>query len=537
MRIKLLLLTLITSVAGFAQPAANYYTASTLDGKNGRDLELALKEIVYPHTFREYGELWQLYKITDPALVDSIPSSYTGGKMDIVWDMYSWMSQFPKFYSSADGGSDNATVAHSQTGGINREHCVPNSWWGGKSGNESAYSDLHHIIPSDGAANNAKGNYPLGEFKTGMTLVWPKNTRTNSTGETYMYADTHTHQEGVPCLNNASHVWKVSNASEYGGAVDVFEPTDEYKGDFARMYLYVVCAYEGELTWATNYMFTSDAEKHTTILPWAKELLLKWHRQDPVSDKERTRNNLVESVQGNRNPFIDYPELVEYIWGDKSDKTDFALANAVSAYSDSYANAPKATYLTVSTSGYATYYDSQKAYTVPNGLTGFIFDPSDKKIVRTYETGSVVPADEPLVLGGTAGVTAAMYSLTYTTTTNSKSENNALKGSDVDAETEGGDGYHFYMLSLNEAGDINSVGFYFQNENGKAFTNKAHKAYLALIGSDAKSAYLFSEGEADGISEVSSFRFQVSRKYFENGQIVIVKNGKKYNLNGQLLNN
>jgi len=327
MRIKLLLLSLITSVAGFAQPEANYYTASTLDGKNGRELELAVKEIVYPHTYKEYSELWNCFPITDPAPMDSIPSFYTGGKTDLVWDMYAWMSQFPKFYSDND---------HSQNGGINREHSIPNSWWGKEVGNPIAYTDLHHLVPSDGAANSAKANYPLGEYKYGMTLVWPKNTKTNSNGETYMYADTHAHQEGVPCLNNASHVWKVSNASEYGGAVDVFEPTDEYKGDFARMYLYVVCAYEGELTWATNYMFTSDAERHTTILPWAKELLLKWHRQDPVSDKERTRNNLVESVQGNRNPFIDYPELVEYIWGNKSEDTDFTLDSAICSYSDEY---------------------------------------------------------------------------------------------------------------------------------------------------------------------------------------------------------
>ena len=50
--------------------------------------------------------------------------------------------------------------------------------------------------------------------------------------------------------------------------------------------------------------------------PWAIKLLLQWSRQDPVSEKERTRNEKVYAIQGNRNPFIDYPELVEYIWGD-----------------------------------------------------------------------------------------------------------------------------------------------------------------------------------------------------------------------------
>lgn len=47
-------------------------------------------------------------------------------------------------------------------------------------------------------------------------------------------------------------------------------------------------------------------------------MLLQWHCQDPVSPKETTRNEKVYSIQGNRNPFIDYPQLAEYIWGDKT---------------------------------------------------------------------------------------------------------------------------------------------------------------------------------------------------------------------------
>ena len=47
-------------------------------------------------------------------------------------------------------------------------------------------------------------------------------------------------------------------------------------------------------------------------------LLLKWHREDPVSQKEIDRNNGIQKTQGNRNPFIDYPYLAEYIWGEKA---------------------------------------------------------------------------------------------------------------------------------------------------------------------------------------------------------------------------
>ncbi|MDO5446945.1 MAG: endonuclease, partial [Prevotellaceae bacterium] len=320
----------IASALSFAQPRADYYTSSTLDGKRGSELELALKAIVYPHTKIKYDHLWEAYETTDPGpSPDSIPSSYHGGKTDLVYDMYAWMSQFPKFYSDKD---------HSQTGGFNREHAVPNSWWGGESGNAIAYTDLHHLVPGDGAANNAKQNYPLGEYKAGMTLVWPTETKKNENGKEYVKADAHDHSK-MPCHVNASHVWKTTSTTDYDGVTYFFEPADEYKGDFARMYFYVVCAYEG-IDWKVNDMFTT-VSGHTTIKPWALDMLLKWHNADKVSKKERDRNNAVESLQGNRNPFIDYPELVDYIWGSKSSES-FCLSNATSSYSEEYSTRPSA---------------------------------------------------------------------------------------------------------------------------------------------------------------------------------------------------
>ncbi len=92
----------------------------------------------------------------------------------------------------------------------------------------------------------------------------------------------------------------------------VFEPADEYKGDFARTYFYVVTAYQN-LSWKYTYM-VADGD-YPSLQPWAIEMLLKWHRDDPVSEKELKRNEVVYSIQTNRNPFIDYPELAEYIWG------------------------------------------------------------------------------------------------------------------------------------------------------------------------------------------------------------------------------
>jgi len=311
-RLILLYFSVVYCAIVVAQPQPEYYTSNTLDGKNGRELELALRDIVYPHVRLSYGDLWEAYITTDTAPIDSVPSGYT--KTDLVYDMYAWMRYFPKFHSDND---------HSQTGGINREHSVPNSWWGGENGNAEAYTDLHHLVPADGAANNAKSNYPPGEKSEndGLTLSWPTQDKYHN-GHLYVSKD-----------HVCSRVWNVPAGMQdnFGDAAKVWEPDDIYKGDFARMYLYVVCAYEGRINWKTNYMFTSDSNNNTSIEPWALELLLKWHRNDTVSRKELDRNNAVESLQHNRNPFIDFPELVEYIWGDKNTES-FSLADAKCSY-------------------------------------------------------------------------------------------------------------------------------------------------------------------------------------------------------------
>lgn len=247
-RLLLLCFPMLLCAVVMAQPQPDYYTSSTLDGKNGRELELALRDIIYPHIKLSYNGLWEAYKTTDTAPVDSVPSGYT--KTDLVYDMYAWMEYFPKFHSDND---------HSQTGGINREHSVPNSWWGGESGNAEAYTDLHHLVPADGAANNAKSNYPPGEKSEsdGLTLSWPTQDKYHN-GHLYVSKD-----------HVCSRVWTVPSEMQdnFGDAAKVWEPADIYKGDFARMYLYVVCAYEGRISWKTNYMFVSDANKNTSIQP------------------------------------------------------------------------------------------------------------------------------------------------------------------------------------------------------------------------------------------------------------------------------
>lgn len=198
------------------------------------------------------------------------------------WDMYS-----DERHSKYLGGEIQS-----------REHCMPRSWWGVKDKYSSydANGDLHNIFPSDYPANQAKGNLALGEV-------------------------------GVANFDNGKS--KVGNNTYPGGyRGQVFEPADEYKGDFARVFFYMVTCYEDyAYNWrstATNTMLQKGT--YPGFRPWAVEMLLTWHRKDTVSEKEIKRNTEVCRIQGNRNPFVDHPELAEHIWGDKSDE-DFYIGD------------------------------------------------------------------------------------------------------------------------------------------------------------------------------------------------------------------
>ncbi len=90
---------------------------------------------------------------------------------------------------------------------------------------------------------------------------------------------------------------------KFGTASGYYEPTDAYKGDVARIIFYLMIAYSE----ADSYSFTSIAQ--------SKAMLLEWNRIDPVDAGEIYRNDAVEDIQGNRNPFIDYPYLADSIWG------------------------------------------------------------------------------------------------------------------------------------------------------------------------------------------------------------------------------
>lgn len=260
-RIFLSAILIAVGVVAQAEIPSTYYTR--LDGKKKETLKTAAFEVIRPHTVVTYNSLFpQQFPKTDV-----YPELYNGQKR--WWEMY----------------SDNVFYVNRGWSGMNREHSFPKSWWGGES--NEAYTDLFHLYPSESDANMAKSNYPLGE---------------------------------VEDANFDNGVSKVGYAvsGQGGGASKVFEPADEYKGDFARTYFYVVTAYQ-DYTWKYNYM-TMQGD-YPTLKPWAVDLLLSWHRADPVSEKEIDRNDAVYQIQGNRNPFIDFPELAEYIWGTRMNET------------------------------------------------------------------------------------------------------------------------------------------------------------------------------------------------------------------------
>ena len=277
---KYLLTALLCTVVyafGFAEnlPEGFY---DKINGLQDGQLKDTLKSLIRNHTVINYGtganNTWGVFYYSD--------RDEEGFCMDMYCD--DWY----KFTSPG-----NAVT------GCNIEHSFAKSWWGGST--NDAYKDCYHLNPSNSTANSARSNYPLGipekEIKTAGSLRVGKKHHPTMDVDHY-----------------------------------VFEPKDEYKGDFARAYFYMVTCYghwsNGQIDpvlssyngWRTNNSdvgskFAMQNDNYLEFQPWEQEVLIQWHRQDPVSIKEIRRMDAVSNFQHNRNPFIDYPYLAEYIWG------------------------------------------------------------------------------------------------------------------------------------------------------------------------------------------------------------------------------
>ena len=254
-RLIMMQLLLLCSATAFAYSRATYYASA--NGKKQKELKTALYKIVGNPTVKSYGSLWTWYYDTDRLSDNQVVDRYSNEK---------------RYFSGKNGDA---------VSGMNKEHGIAQSWWGG--GTTGIGADLQHVMPSDATANSKKGNF-------GMGIV---------TSQSW--------------TNGSIKVGK-GNAGN-NGTVNMWEPADKWKGDFARAYFYIVTAYEEKSLVQTEGANTMQNNTYPKLQPWAYELYMKWSREDPVDDMERKRNEAVYGIQNNRNPFIDFEGLEQYIWG------------------------------------------------------------------------------------------------------------------------------------------------------------------------------------------------------------------------------
>lgn len=270
-RLAALMGAVSASCAAMADAPADYYRSC--ENKGGATLLSSLQSVVGPHTNVGYDGLWSVYATSDVT------------SAGLIWDMYS--TKRWSLDKERCGNYKNVGDCY------NREHSMPKSWFAEA---QPMKSDAFHVYPTDGRVNSQRSNYPYGECAGGTTL--PSNGTVKALG-------------------------RLGSCTSPGYTGTVFEPDDEYKGDFARTYFYMAAAYNDVIKGWSSAMLNGTS--YPVYTGWAIDVLLKWHRQDPVSRKEIDRNEAVYAKQGNRNPFIDHPEMAEYIWGAyKDDKWTLA---------------------------------------------------------------------------------------------------------------------------------------------------------------------------------------------------------------------
>lgn len=253
---------------------SGYYASA--NGLSGYALKTELHNIIKNHSTQSYNALWTFFSQTDRDIYFESDNS--------ILDIYSENPASNDPYNYV-GTSSQCGSYNSEADCYNREHSFPRSWFGGAVAPMN--SDVHHIFASDGYVNGKRSNYPYG----------------NVGSASYTSA-------------NGSRLGSAASGSGYSGTV--FEPINAFKGDVARAYFYMATRYQNVITnWQSNSSEANAVMNGTSnqvFETWFLNLLLSWHAQDPVSQKERDRNEAAYQFQGNRNPFVDHPELANQIW-------------------------------------------------------------------------------------------------------------------------------------------------------------------------------------------------------------------------------
>jgi endonuclease I len=318
---KIFLLLLIASIAFSAIPDGYYDNAS---GLSGTALKAALHNIIDGHTVLSYTPgVWNAYQTTDLK---------PNGK---IWDIYS-------SYEYTWGTDQNSGSTPGSEGiDYNREHSWPQGFFNKAT---PMVTDLFHVYPSDTYVNGKRSNYPFGEVVSASFTS-----------------------------SNGSKLGTAISSLGYSGTV--FEPADEYKGDLARSYFYMSTRYYNEDGSWNNWEMADGAE----LKEWAITMLLQWHNEDSVSTKEINRNNAIYALQHNRNPFIDHPEYVSYIFG--SEVPDELGAPVAASATNIDSSSFTANWSSVaSATGYKLYVSEN------SGFTSFLTQYGPKLLSSTSET-------------------------------------------------------------------------------------------------------------------------------------------------------
>lgn len=282
MRKKLLRLSLaflvsvMPALPMLAQIPEGYY--SSLKGKKGAELKTAIHNIIKNAKVLEYGSkkghTWWGFWSTDR------------DERGYFIDRYSAESEWVKSTSQGAAGA-----------GMNIEHSFPKSWWGKTE--VQAYKDLYNLMPCESRINSTKSNYPMGKVVSG--------------------------DKG----NGWTKVGEGTDGKKY------WEPADPWKGDFARGYMYMATAYQDYNWVGKQALQILQQGAYPTLKEWAYKLYIQWAKADKPDAVEIKRNNDVAKIQENRNPYVDFPNLMEYVWGDS---TNIAFNPETTVKSSSYVN-------------------------------------------------------------------------------------------------------------------------------------------------------------------------------------------------------
>ena len=260
----------LTPVADPATFNSEIYYSDVLSGEfaNAEELKNALSVIIAKnHKQLTYKQVWSTltYADQDPANDKNVIEIYTGASISK--------------YDNQTGGSG--------VGKWNREHVWAKSH-GFPSESQWGYTDAHHLRPSDVGINTARSNNDFGACR--------------DTGEEVLFNGAGTGNY----LDKTTNCW---------------EPRDKVKGDVARMIMYMDTRYQGTDTATTQMPDLVAVDRLTTTAEDDAPLigtlctLYEWSQLDAVDSYEQNRNNQVYKYQGNRNPFIDRPELVKEVYG------------------------------------------------------------------------------------------------------------------------------------------------------------------------------------------------------------------------------